>query len=182
MRKRFLPVLLLFSVAMNVAFVSVWAVGALEARRPADTGEEQHEVWCPLHRELEVTPAQWRELEPEVRAFHERTDAVREELVQLRGELIDLFAADEPDRNAIAAKQENIRTRQGRMQDIVSEHLLTQKDILTSEQEEELFEMMHERNAAARPGRMRGLTGAGMGNGEDGHRRDAPSNAAPSLE
>ncbi|MFP4193298.1 MAG: Spy/CpxP family protein refolding chaperone [Candidatus Hydrogenedentota bacterium] len=165
MSKKFLPLVTLFSVALNVAFVSIWAAHVLEASRPADITEERQGVWCPLHRELNVTSAQWRQLEPQIHAFHERTDTVREDLAQLRSELIDLLADDDPDKNAIAAKQERIRRAQKQMQEIVTEHLLTQKDILTSEQEERLFHMMHERNAAGRSGRMRGVTGLGMGNG-----------------
>lgn len=68
------------------------------------------------------------------------------------------------------------------MQEIVTEHLLTQKDILTSKQEEELFHMMRKRNETPRPGGMRGGTGLGMGNGRGERPYDNPANATPNQE
>jgi len=74
--------------------------------------------------------------------------------------LIDLIASDNPDRDAISAKQEEIRAGQQRMQQLVVEHLLAQKEVLTAEQRKKLFALIRQRSACHGPGRMMGLPGA----------------------
>lgn len=165
MRNQILPLLALFSLALNVAFVGVWAVLVFEAPRAADRDEEGHTIWSPLHCELGVTPEQWRQLEPEVRTYHERAQTIREDLGVLRSELIELIAAENPELDAINAKHEEIRARQKQMQELVTGHLLTKKEILTSGQEQELFDMMLERTYP-RPGRVIRLGEPGADNAE----------------
>ncbi len=156
MWKRIAPLLIVLSVALNAAFIGVWAVHAARAHWLVD---EPHagEAWCPLHRRLNVTDEQWRQIEPRIAEFRRRSQAICAEMNRLRAELIDLIAADDPDRQAIAAKQEQIRAGQRQMQELVVEHLLAEKDVLTPEQQTELFGLIRERSPCRGPGRMMGL-------------------------
>jgi len=90
--------------------------------------------------------------------FRQASKALCQEISRKRGEMIDLIAADEPDRASIAAKQEEMRAGQRRMQQLVVEHLLAEKGVLTAEQETELFELLRRRSACRGPGRMMGLS------------------------
>lgn len=162
MWKTFAPVLIVLSVAMNVAFAGTWAVCMTKAYWPIGAGEGDSTVWCPLHRQLDVTPDQWRLIEPRMREFHAKSQAICEELGRLRVEMIGIIAAENPDRQAIAAKQEEIRAGQQRMQELVIEHLLGEKQVLTLDQQNRLFQMMRERSMCAGPGHILGLSGAGM--------------------
>lgn len=159
MRGRILPLLLIASVAMNVAVLGTWAFRALGTPSP---GVETYtgEVWCPLHRRLGVTEDQWRRIEPLMKEFRRRSQAICTDLNRLRGELIDLIAAEEPDPAAIAAKQEEIRAGQKRMQGLVVEHLLAEKDVLDAGQQRELFVLIRQRIVCHGPGRMMGLPGS----------------------
>lgn len=159
MWKKMAPLLIVLSVALNIAFISVWAVHAARAHWPSDAGGDR-EIWCPLHRRLDVTDEQWQRLEPRITDFRAGSQAICADMNRLRTELIDLIAGDEPDRQAIAAKQEAIRTGQRRMQELVVEHLLAEKDVLTPEQQTELFDLLRERTACRGQGRMMGLPGA----------------------
>ena len=70
MWKKIRPLLILLSVALNVAFVTFWAVRALPSHfcgKRGTTGGGA--VWCPLHRKLGTTDAQWREIEPRLAEF-----------------------------------------------------------------------------------------------------------------
>lgn len=171
MWKRIAPLLVVLSVALNVAFIGVWVVHAARAHWFAGESRDG-KVWCPLHRRLNVTDEQWRRIEPRIAAFRRRSQTICAEINRLRAELIDLLAADQPDRPAIAAKQEQIRAGQRRMQQLVVEHLLAEKDVLTTEQQRELFDLIRQRSACPGPGRMMGLSGMDPGRSPRMRRRD----------
>lgn len=170
MWKKIAPLLIVLSVALNIAFISVWAVHAARSHWPTDAPSRE-DAWCPLHRRLNVTDEQRRQLEPRIAEFRSRSQTICVELNRLRTELIDLIASDNPDRQAIAAKQEEIRAGQQRMQQLVVEHLLAEKQVLTAEQQKELFDLIRQRSACHGPGRMMGLPGAGS---SPGSRKDQP--------
>ena len=160
------PLLILLSVALNVAFVVIWAAHAVPTHLRGWRGPAHEEgVWCPLHRRLGTTEAQWREIEPRLVKFQESARVQCDEVNRLRGELIDLVAAPEPDRDAIRAKQEEILAGQRRMQELVIEHLLTEKQFLKPKQQEQLFQMMRFQSGCAghgpMTGGMRGCRGRG---------------------
>jgi Spy/CpxP family protein refolding chaperone len=167
MWRRIAPLLIVLSVGLNAAFATVWAVhvirGHWAGRGRCGRGGSNDGVWCPLHRRLDVTDEQRRRLEPLQVEFRRRAQAVCREMNRRRSELIALIAAAEPDRQAIAAKQEEIRAGQRRMQQLVVEHLLAEKDVLTAEQQKKLFDLIRQRSACHGPGRMMGLPGAASG-------------------
>ena len=149
LRKIAVPLFAL-SVALNAAFAAFWSVHAFggrpRARRAGGGGEG---VWCPLHRRLGTTEEQWREIGPRLEAFHGASAEICREIDRLRLELIDVVAAPEPDMEAIWAKQEQIREGQRLMQELVIGHLLEEKKVLTTEQQEQLFDMMRARSFCA---------------------------------
>ena len=164
MWKRIAPLLIVLSVGLNVAFVGVWAVHAIGSHWPAEHGDDHGKVWCPLHRRLNVTDEQWRKIEPRMVEFRRKAQAICQEVNRRRGEMIDLVASLQPDRQAIAAKQEEIRAGQRRMQQLVIDHLLAEKEVLTPEQQKVFFDMLRRRSGCAGPGRMMGLPNATQAN------------------
>ncbi|MFC1705631.1 Spy/CpxP family protein refolding chaperone [Planctomycetota bacterium] len=104
-----------------------------------------------------MTVEQWRRIEPRQTAFRRESQSLCLRIHGSRSELIDLVAAEEPDRQAIEAKLEEIRAGQRQMQQLIVEHLMAEKQVLTDEQERELFRLLHERSACSGPGRMMGL-------------------------
>ena len=159
MWKKVAPLLIVLSVALNVAFVGIWAVRAVGSYWSMEPEAQDTAVWCPLHRRLNVTEKQWRQIEPRLKAFRQKSQSLRRQISGMRGEMIDLIAAnDEPDREAIAAKQEQIRAGRQGMQQLVIEHLLAEKEVLTAEQQNELFDLLRQRSTCAGPGRMMGLS------------------------
>jgi Spy/CpxP family protein refolding chaperone len=153
--KRFLIV---GSVALNLAFVGVWLAHAIPAvldsegaaAPPKTTGP----IWCPLHRQLNVSSEQWEQIEPRLKEFRESAQSVCKHVNKLRREMLELIALPTPEREAIAAKQEEIRAGQRKMQGLVIDHLLAEKEILTAEQEERLFALIREHSGCDRGGPM----------------------------
>lgn len=166
MLKQMKPLLVILSVALNLAFVGAWLAYAAASR----TGSQEtrcepgssETVWCPLHRELNVTPEQWAKIEPGLRAFRTSADAICRQVGQLRTEMIDLLAAPETDLESLKAKQEEIFAGQRRMQGLVIEQLVNEKKVLTAEQQERLFEMLRSRSGCGHGGPML-LPGRGQG-------------------
>jgi Spy/CpxP family protein refolding chaperone len=95
-------------------------------------------------------------LEPRLTEFQQASRSLYEEIQRRRAELIDLVAAAQTDREAIAAKQEEIRAGQRRMQELVVAQLLAEKEVLTVEQREKLFDMIRRHSGCMGPARMRG--------------------------
>ena len=65
---------------------------------------------------------------------------------------VDLIAAEEPEVESIRAKQDEILATKRRIQDLVADHLLAEKEILSLNQQQRLFEMLRNRaHCAAGP-------------------------------
>jgi Spy/CpxP family protein refolding chaperone len=163
------PYLIIASVALNVAFVAMWiAYAAPSQARPEEVGQRamQHTIWCPLHRELGVTEEQWAQIEPRLRDFQAAVGELCQKVNARRSAVIDLIAAEEPDRATIRAKQDEILATKRNIQDLVADHLVAEKEILTPKQQQRLFEMLRNRTHCEA-----GPPMAGRGKGEPGPSR-----------
>jgi len=162
MVRKYASLLIVLSVALNVGFAGVWAAQMVAGHWPAWEGYGHRDgsgaVWCPLHRKLDVTDEQWRRLEPRLAQFRQASQTVCQETQRKRAELIDLVAAG-MGRTEIAAKQEEILAGQRQMQGPVIEQLLAEKEVLTVEQQKELFDMIRRHSGCIGPALMRGNLG-----------------------
>jgi len=160
------PYLIVASVALNVGFVAMWIAHATPSQaRPEETGqrETQHTIWCPLHRELGVTEGQWQQIEPRLREFQAAVGELCQAVNAKRSEVIDLIAAETPEAESIRAKQDEILATKGRIQDLVADHLVAEKEILTPRQQQWLFEMLRNRAYCAAGPPMAGPPKGGPG-------------------
>jgi Spy/CpxP family protein refolding chaperone len=163
MRSNFIILLVLLSVAVNVAFVSVWAAHRISPRSASllAPAKDREAAGCPLYRILKAGDRKWKELEPRIQKFRAAAQALCRETNQKRLELIDLMAAPQVDRQAIRAKQEEIIGGQRKMQEMVVEHLLSVKQALTLPQQQELFKQIREFTPCGGRGPMMGLKPGG---------------------
>jgi len=74
--------------------------------------------------------------------FRTSADEICRQIGQRRREIIDLLAAAEPNLAAVKAKQEEILAGRERVQAFVVEQLISEKAVLTAEQQQRLFEML----------------------------------------
>ena len=157
--------LIVASLALNVAFIATWISHASPSHtRPEETvsPETEHTVWCPLHRELDVTDEQWTLIEPRLRQFQSNVGELSQRTSGMRTQVIEMIAAEEPDREAIRAKQDEILATKRRIQDLVAEHLLDEKQDLSAEQQTKLFEMLRSRTSSAHGPPLSGRTRSGL--------------------
>jgi len=174
--RKYAFLLIVLSVALNVGFASIWAAQTVAGHWAgwAGCGHKGGDgaISCPLYRSLAVTDEQRQRLEPRLAQFQQATRSVCQETQRKRAELIDLVAAAQTDRTAIRAKQEEILAGQRRMQELVLEQLLAEKEVLTAEQQKELFDMIRRHSGCMGAALMRGdsvepnHTSAGGGPGD----------------
>lgn len=152
MWKKMKPFLIVASVALNVAFVAMWIIHAAPLQaHPGETGdrETQPTIWCPLHQELGVTEEQWAQIETRLREFQAAVGELRQQAGAMRSQVIDLIAAEEPDIEAIRARQDKMLATKRSIQGLVVDHLLAEKGVLTPEQQQRLFVMLRNRTGCA---------------------------------
>jgi len=156
------PIVLAVSLALNLAVLSMWGAQAIPARlhgEGAPAGAGQSEIWCPLHRALGVSEAQWRQIEPGLLEFHRQVQENCLQLQQWRDECLKLVASPQPDMAAIHALQQKVLDGQGRMQGLVLRQLLAEKVVLTPAQQERLFSMIRKNMQCPGPAGLMGQAG-----------------------
>lgn len=138
--------LIILSIGLNIAFLGSWVEHRYRISSVCTAGQTISEVTlnqgCPLHRKLCVTKQQSQQLEPEFARFRQQHREVCRKIGKNCREIIELLASADPNLQAIRLKQEEIITCQRKMQDLVIEQLLSQKQVLTSEQQKMLFELI----------------------------------------
>ena len=102
---------------------------------------DKDDIACQLHRKIGISREQWRQIEPHLAEFRKATRTICRDLSKKRAEMIDLLAQPQVDSEAIAAKREEILAEQRTMQQLVIDHLLSEKEALTPEQQKTFFDL-----------------------------------------
>ncbi|MDY7109088.1 MAG: periplasmic heavy metal sensor, partial [Planctomycetota bacterium] len=124
------------------------------------------------HESLNLTLEQRREMRRIELAMFREARQCRQDANDARRELAALVAADEPDREAIAAQLDRISSMQRELKLLVIDSLLEQRNVLRPEQVETFNESLRELLFPPRggPGHGgRGPAGRGSGRGGRGH-------------
>jgi len=124
---------LIFSVALNLAFVGFYAYRTLTNRTTF------------AYEELHLVPQQRSRMMSGRDRFIGTVDQIGNRIIGLHVELVDAIAAEPVDRNAIDVKLDQIRLQQQSMQQVVVEHLLENKSILRPDQREQFFALLKQR-------------------------------------
>ncbi len=124
---------IIFSVALNIAFLSGYAVRKL-------TDKPRF-----AYQELDLSKEQRTRIESSRDRFLSDLNGIGSSIVRRQIELIDLIAADFVDRRAVEAKFGEIHLLQQSMQQQVVEHLMEHKQIMTPEQRAKFFATLKSR-------------------------------------
>jgi len=175
MWKKAAMLLIILSVALNLAFIGTWVTHTIGTHwvcpGPGGHAVGAGGMWCPLHQQLGASPDQWKQIEPRLVEFRKAAVALCQEVARKHTEMIDLLASPQPDREALRAKQEEILAGQRKMQELVIGQLLAEKEVLTPAQQKELFDMLRQRGGCAGHGPML----MGLGGPMDNHPAMLPS-------
>lgn len=139
--------LLALSLGLNLAFVTVWLIQPMStpgAAKDLSRTEQDSAIPSAIHHEIGVTEEQWRKIAPLIQEFREKAAAQRQRISDLRGQLMDLLAMPEVDEAVIREKQEEILAGQRHMQNLVIDHLLKERQVLSPEQTEKFMQSLCE--------------------------------------
>lgn len=168
MDKKIFILILMTSLALNIAFAASWAgsqfAGRFESRQVETwQPDPEKEIWCPLHRKLSVTKEQWLEIEPQLKEFQKQASLLANELKDARDQMIELLEDEQTDKQKVEQQQRKILAGHRKMQDLVLEHIIAEKAVLNKAQQSAFFEIL--RNNIQCPGPMKVPSGAkgGMG-------------------
>lgn len=124
---------IIFSVALNIAFVAGYGIRKLTDRPKF------------AYQELDLSKEQRTRIEGSRDRFLRDLNEIGSRIVGRQIELIDLIAADSIDRGAVETKFEQIRLLQQSMQQQVVEHLTEHKQIMTPAQRAQFFAILKSR-------------------------------------
>ena len=133
MRPQVKTLAVIFSVVLNIAFLTAYA-----ARKIADRPKYAYE-------EVSLSSEQHMRMVASRDRFLKTIDAIGSQIINANVRLIDLIAANPPDRQAIEEQVQKIGSLQQSMQQVVVAHLLEDKQILTAQQRVRFFEVIRSR-------------------------------------
>lgn len=178
MLNKALSLLLIFSLAFNIAFVGIWVYNrSTHVPSPAPAPDPRADAarppmpGPPSWQQLSLRGPQERQITQGWREAHQKFEAVNAEMRKEREKLFDLLAADELDQEAIAACQQRIEAGQQAARQLVLEQMVKTREALTPEQRTNWMRMM--KAAGQRHTRRRRQAGPRPG-GPGGPRREAP--------
>jgi Spy/CpxP family protein refolding chaperone len=124
---------LIFSVALNLAFVGSYAYRTL-TKRPAY-----------VYEEIRLDAAQRARMISSRNQFLATMNPISNRIIELQVKLIDGIAAEPADRSAIDATLAQISSEQQSMQRTVIAHVMEDKNILDPSQRKQYFDLLKQR-------------------------------------
>jgi len=148
MFKNALTLLLIFSLALNFAFAGVWVYHKYYVQpRLLEMRPQTHEFtsrpW--VEHALGLRGPQRDRVRAEYSRFQKKMREIRTRAERNHKELFDLLAAPQPDREAIQKCLQRIAADRQEMQELVVEHLLAIKGMVSTEQGNRLIETLRRR-------------------------------------
>jgi len=173
MLNKTLALLLVFSLAFNIAFLAIWARGRrARSHKPAPQSQQQQQrrgderrgrgPGDGLWEKLGVSPEQKQQLDESHSKLRRKTEALRQEARTHREQLYRLLESELPDEAAVLAEQDAIGSIEQQQRRAVIEQMLEMRKILTPEQRQAWLRMMREyRERRRRRGRFGGRRSEG---------------------
>ena len=145
MKNKLLISILTASLAMNIGIAAMFGQKLFQVR--AVTSER----YCPfssndnpLYNLLSLRPEQLNSIKPIAGDFHQAIRRLSHEVQDKRSVMMSLLERDDVDLNKIEAVRHDIGSLQSQIQQIVFEHILQMKKILTPEQRKVFFQAMRQ--------------------------------------
>jgi Spy/CpxP family protein refolding chaperone len=159
-----LALIVIFSLAFNIAFVGIWAYTRV---RPAPQRPAPARPVAPpapaadgLWQQLGLTPEQQRSVVEEWRQVGHQVEGKQAEVRAQRARLIDLLQADVLDEQALRATRDKMDEDQQAVRELVFNRMLQLRQVLNPEQRRRWLEVMLRTSEAAG-----GAKGPGPANG-----------------
>ena len=155
MVKKLSSIVLVFSLALNMAFVGVWSYHRFylrprrrRARPRRGRGRFRHRRGDKRHApraELALEPRQRRAVHKARRELKKKMGGIGRRIAERREELFELLQQPDPDRKSIKKRVKALNEIRSELTWATVQHILDLKEFLEPEQERRLLEMIRER-------------------------------------
>jgi len=148
MSKKALSLVLVFSLAFNVAFVGIWGYNRVHgtrgehSRRGHRSSGQSRSRRGSFWAQLKLPEGAQKKLEEQWRENRKKMEPIVADIRRQRAKLFDLLAADPVDRQAVAELQEQMEANQRKIRQLVLEQMIRTRDLLTPEQRSRWAEAM----------------------------------------
>ncbi len=144
MRNKTLIGILIFSVALNAAVLASWGYQYYRTRDAVSSGPcpftpQQHH----LYQQLDLSQRQLQQLEPLAHEFHSRLAKLHTAMEIKKNRLVKLLSAGQVNPEGIEQVRREMAGIQQEVQKDIIEHILQIRKILTSEQQQRFFALLH---------------------------------------
>jgi Spy/CpxP family protein refolding chaperone len=157
MYRKAINLLLIFSLALNFAFVGVWGYHRFYVRPRMKRIMENRGEDPRFEERLGLEPEQKEKLKQQNREFREAVRKVEQKVQRKRQELFELLQQPNPEEGAIEKCLEEIAQARKQMPRYTVRHMLKLKELLTPEQQRKLMRLMQSRMHRHRPWHERGM-------------------------
>jgi hypothetical protein len=127
------------SLCLNVGFLSALGVHWAQHRKSHDMSE------------FHLPPQAKAQMDANFKAFRNKLASLNADLGAERLKMLDLLASENPSPEAVAAQQARVLGATERMLEVMHDHLLVQKKLLSAEQQRLFFD--HIRRRIQNPGK-----------------------------
>lgn len=153
--------LMFLSIGMNIAFLIVlallwWPGFTLESnpdrpdvrnahresskpRDPPNTTDKKDPGWYFYTHKIGVSDTQWKQLRPDMEAFHGKAYELCLKIRRLRNDVLHLIEAPESNTGSIREKQQRIMDLKMKKHRMFVDYMTEKKQFLTPEQEKRFF-------------------------------------------
>lgn len=139
MYNKILSLILVFSLAFNIAFVGIWAYNRFGEERAASApAPAPPQTW----EQVGLDREQQRRMEQSWRALQQQLTPLRTRLESERDHVLELMAQADPDEEAIRTTQRRMAVVQEQMRRCVMTHMRETGERLSPEQRRRMFQMM----------------------------------------
>jgi Spy/CpxP family protein refolding chaperone len=148
-----LALIVIFSLAFNIAFVGIWAYTRVRPVPPRPAPVRPTPPPAPaegLWQQLGLTPEQQRSVVEEWRQVGHQIEAKQAEVRLVRTQLINLLQADVLDEQAVKATRDKMDEDQQAVRELVFNRMLQLRQVLNPEQRRRWLELMLESAGGAK--------------------------------
>jgi hypothetical protein len=157
----FYRILIIGSLIFNIVFIGMWMAHAVPRHFMkycrCGSSENAHHA-CAMQKALSMSDSQWTLLKPGVESFREKNFHLCREIGKNRAALMDELERTPVDSAALFACKGRIVACQGNMQDLVTSHILGEKEKLTPDQRRRYFAALRNNMSCAGVPGMMGMT------------------------
>ena len=145
MRNKTLIGVLILSVAINAAVLTSWGYQYFRIRRPVSstacpfTPREHH-----FYQQLDLSQPQRHQIDPLAHKFHSRLATLHAAMETKKNRLVKLLSQDSLNPDRIEPLRREMAGIQQEIQKDIIEHILNIRNILTSEQQQRFFALLHQ--------------------------------------